>query len=222
MRSLGIDVGLHHHDAILLDGRAVPHTPVRFSDPSLLRDLVKSWCPEVVAIDAPPSFAPSGGSRLAERELHRRGIRVFPCPSAERAEGKAFFDWMRTGFELFAVAAEAGFQLSVDAYAARGCAVEVYPHGTAVALRGARPAAGVLRTSSRKRAWRAQVLADNAVGVDATWTVHQVDAALAALTGIRALEGAASGVGRPDEGVIVVPVNLLLDSYKPEEAGPTR
>jgi predicted nuclease with RNAse H fold len=221
MRSLGIDVGLRHHDAILLDRHAVPHTPVRFSDPSLLGDLVESWRPEVVAIDAPPSFAPSGGSRLAERELHRRGIRVFPCPSAERAEGKAFFDWMRTGFELFAVAAEAGFELSVDARAARGSAVEVYPHGTAVALRGARPAAGVLRTSSRKRAWRAQVLADNGVGVDATWTVHQVDAALAALTGIRALEGAASGVGRPDEGVIVVPVISLLDSYEPE-TGPTR
>jgi hypothetical protein len=56
--------------------------------------------------------------------------------------------------------------------------------------------------------------------VDATWTVHQVDAALAALTGIRALEGAASGVGRPDEGVIVVPVISLLDSYEPEVSIP--
>jgi predicted nuclease with RNAse H fold len=219
MRSLGIDVGLHHHDAVLLDYGTVPHAPVRFSDPSILGDLVGSWRPEVVAIDAPPSFAPSGGSRLAERELHRRGIRVFPCPSAERAEGNSFFDWMRTGFELFAVAAKAGFELSVDASAVRGKAVEVYPHGTAVALRGARPAAGLLRTSRRKRAWRSQVLADNGLSVDAAWTVHQVDAALAALTGIRALDGDASGVGRPDEGVIVVPVVSLLDSYPPEKAG---
>jgi predicted nuclease with RNAse H fold len=217
VRSLGIDVGLHHHDAVLLDGRAAPHAAVRFSEPSLLGDLVECWRPEVVAIDAPPSFAPSGGSRLAERELHRRGIRVFPCPSAERAEGNSFFDWMRTGFALFAVAAEAGFELSVDARAVRGSAVEVYPHGTAVALRGARPAAGVLRTSSRKRAWRAQVLTDTGLDVDAAWTVHQVDAALAALTGVRALEGAAIGVGRPDEGVIVVPVVSLLDSYLPED-----
>src|SRR5262249_48953424 len=139
MRSLGIDVGLRHHDAVLLDGRAFPHAPARFSDPNLLGNLVGSWRPDVVAIDAPPRFAPSGGSRSAERELHRRGIRVFPCPSAERAEGNSFFDWMRTGFELFAVAAKAGFELSLDPGVVRGRAIEVYPHGAAVALRRARP-----------------------------------------------------------------------------------
>lgn len=215
-RSLGIDVGLHHHDAVLLDGRAIAHTPVRFSDPRALADILQAWQPDVVAIDSPPSFAPSGSSRLAERELHRRGIRIFPCPSPERAEGIAFFDWMRVGFELFVVAAKAGFEVGVDASAVRRRAVEVYPHAAAVVLRGARPAAGTLRTARRKRDWRAAVLVDHGVPVGATCTVHQVDAALAALTGIRALEGAASGVGRQEEGVIVVPVSSLLDRYEPE------
>jgi predicted nuclease with RNAse H fold len=216
VRSLGIDVGQHHHDAVMLDGRAVVDAPVRFSDASRLRDLVETWRPEVVAIDSPPCFAPGGTSRWAERSLHRRGIRIFPCPCAERAEGNAFFDWMRAGFGLFVAAAEAGFPVSVDASAVRGRAVEVFPHGSAVTLRGARPAAGTTRSARRKRAWRSQVLADKGVHVGAGCTIHQVDAALAAFTGARALEGAASGVGRPEEGVIVVPVRSLHDRYEPE------
>jgi hypothetical protein len=43
---------------------------------------------------------------------------------------------------------------------------------------------------------------------------------LAALTGGRALEGVASAVGRPEEGVIVVPVPALLDHYEDERASP--
>jgi predicted nuclease with RNAse H fold len=216
VRALGIDVGQHHHDAVLLDGRSVARAPLRFSDPSRLEGLLEDWCPEVVAIDSPPRFAPSGASRSAERALHRRGIRIFPCPSAERAEGKAFFDWMRVGFDLFAVAAKAGFEVGLNSSDVRGRAVEVYPHGSAVTLRGARPAAGTLRSSHGKRAWRAQVLADHGVHVGAGCTVHQVDAAVAAFTGVRALEGAASGVGLPEEGVIVVPVRSLRDRYEPE------
>jgi hypothetical protein len=127
---------------------------------------------------------------------------------------------MRSGFDLFAAAATAGFELGRDASAVRGRALEVYPHGSAVTLRGARPAAGTLRSAPRKRAWRTRVLADNGVWVDAQCTVHQVDAALAAFTGTRALEGAVTGVGRPEEGVIVVPVSSLRDHYEPED--PTR
>lgn len=220
MRSLGIDVGLHHHDAVLVDDRAVVRSPVRFSDPSRLEELIEAWRPEVVAIDSPPCFAPSGTSRAAEHLLHRRGIRIFPCPCAERAEGNAFFDWMRAGFDLFASAAKAGFAVGLDASAVRSRAVEVYPHGSAVILRGARPAPGTLRTARGKRAWRAQVLADNGVSVGDRATVHQVDAMLAALTGARALEGFASAVGRPEEGVIVVPVRALLDHYEAEGATP--
>jgi predicted nuclease with RNAse H fold len=220
VRSLGIDVGLRSHDAVIMDDRAVVDAPVRFSDPSRLDELIDAWRPEVVAIDSPPSFAPSGTSRAAERLLHRRGIRIFPCPCAERAAGNAFFDWMRAGFGLFATAAKAGFGVGLDASAVAGRAVEVYPHGSAVTLRGARPAPGKLRTSRGKRDWRAQVLADNGVSVGDLATVHQVDAMLAALTGVRALEGVASAVGRTDEGVIVVPVSALREQYEVERATP--
>lgn len=218
MRSLGVDVGQHHHDAVLLDGRAVAHAPVRFSDPRQLKELLEAWRPEVVAIDSPPRFAPTCTGRAAERALHRRGIRIFPCPSAERAEGKAFFDWMRTGFKLFAAAASAGFEVGCHASAVRHQALEVYPHGSAVTLRGALPPAGMLRSVAGKRGWRTQVLADNGVYPGPGWTVDQIDAALAAYTGVRALEGAASAVGQPEEGVIVVPVTDLHDRYEPEDA----
>jgi predicted nuclease with RNAse H fold len=218
VRALGIDVGLHDHDAVILDDRAVVDTPVRFSHASRLDELIDAWRPDVVAIDSPPSFAPSGTSRAAERLLHRRGIRIFPCPCAERAEGNAFFDWMRAGFGLFAAAAKAGFGVGLDASAVHGRAVEVYPHGSAVTLRGARPAPGTLRTSRGKRDWRAQVLADNGVSVGDRATVHQVDAMLAALTGARALEGVASAVGHLAEGVIVVPVGALREHYEVEGA----
>jgi predicted nuclease with RNAse H fold len=215
---LGIDVGERRHDAVLLDRRVVACAPVRFSDPRQLKDLLEAWRPAVVAIDSPPRFAPTPAGRAAERELHRRGIRIFPCPCAERAEGNAFFDWMRTGFELFAAAASAGYEVGRDASAVHGRALEVYPHGSAVTLCGARPPTGTLRSVGGKRAWRAEVLADNGVSVDACWSVDQVDAALAAYTGGRALEGAASAVGRPDEGVIIVPVKHLRERYEPEDA----
>ena len=219
-RSLGIDVGQHRHDAVLLDGRAVAEAPVRFSDRRQLTELLEDWRPEVVAIDSPPRFAPTCAGRAAERDLHRRGIRIFPCPCADRAEGNAFFDWMRTGFEVFVAAAAAGYTVCGDATAVRGRALEVFPHGSAVTLRGARPPPGTLRSAAGKRAWRAQVLADNGVVVDDRWSVDQVDAALAAFTGVRALEGAASTVGRPEEGVIVVPVEDLRQRYEAEDGTP--
>ena len=45
---------------------------------------------------------------------------------------------------------------------------------------------------------------------------HRVDAALAALTGFRALHGAACAVGDPTDGVIFLPVPEaeLLDRYE--------
>jgi predicted nuclease with RNAse H fold len=220
MRSLGVDVGQRHHDAVLLDGRAVTHSPVRFSDPVQLKELLEAWRPEVVAVDSPPRFAPTCAGRAAERALHMRGIRIFPCPCAERAEGNAFFDWMRTGFEVFAAAAAAGYTVSCATTAVRGRALEVYPHGSAVTLRGARPPAGTLRSAAGKRAWRTQVLADYGVHAGPGWTVDQVDAGLAAFTGVRSLEGVASAVGQPDEGVIMVPVEDLHDRYPAEDANP--
>jgi predicted nuclease with RNAse H fold len=216
VRSLGVDVGQHQHDAVLLDGPMIARAPVRFTEPRQLEDLIEAWCPEVVAVDSPPWFAPSGRSRLAERSLQRRGIQIFPCPCAERAEGKPFFDWMRTGFCLFVAAARVGFDVGLDSSNVRGRALEVYPHGSAVALRRARPPAGTLRSTRSKRAWRAKVLADNGVDTAVLSTVHQVDAALAALTGVRALEGTASAVGAAGEGVIIVPVPELLEHYDEE------
>ncbi len=53
------------------------------------------------------------------------------------------------------------------------------------------------------------MLASHGVDVDGLPTVDRIDAALAALTGVLALEGSASFLGDPAEGVVLVPVAEL-------------
>ncbi len=57
-----------------------------------------------------------------------------------------------------------------------------------------------------KRAWRERVLRAQGVRTDELTTVDRIDAALAALTGLLALEGKRFAPGDPKEGVIVLPV----------------
>src|SRR5207302_1381491 len=87
---------------------------------------------------------------------------------------------------------------------ARNTAMEVFPHASAVVLAGCLPPPG-----SRKREWRSTVLAAEGVDVRGLRSADQVDAALAALTGVRALQGRFSALGDPREGVIVLPANRL-------------
>jgi hypothetical protein len=57
--------------------------------------------------------------------------------------------------------------------------------------------------------FRRRVLENCGIDTSSLATVDAVDAALAALTGILALEGNVSTVGDPDEGVILLPVSTL-------------
>jgi hypothetical protein len=82
--------------------------------------------------------------------------------------------------------------------------MEVFPHATAVVLAGCLPPAG-----TTKRQWRTLVLDAQGVDTSGLRSADQVDAALAALTGIRALQGRSSALGDPREGVIVLPSNRL-------------
>ena len=70
--------------------------------------------------------------------------------------------------------------------------------------------AGRLRNGDEsKRAFRGRVLEENGIDQSVLPTVDRIDAALAALTGLLALEGTYTGVGDPAEGVIVLPVAEL-------------
>lgn len=203
MRALGIDVGVRKGlDLVLLDGERRICEAVRGVRPKELPTLADDLGPDVVAIDAPPSWARSGRSRLTERELRWFGISCFNTPSDERMGEHPFFRWMTVGFEVYRVL-EDRFPRYRDG-SVRGTAIEVFPHASAVVLAGCLPPRGV-----PVHAWRRSVLREHGVDTGALRSADQVDAALAALTGLYALERRFSAPGDPLEGRIVVPAASL-------------
>ena len=165
-------------------------------------DTVADLRPDVVCIDSPPAWALDGRSRLAERELRRLGITAFATPLDPGPH--RFYGWMRCGFAIFDAIAETHPRYREGPVS--GTAAEVFPEATAALL------AGRLRSADEpKSTFRRAVLADQ--GIDATplRSIDSVDAALAALTGVIALDHGFSTVGDPAEGVIVLPVASLPD-----------
>jgi predicted nuclease with RNAse H fold len=204
VRSLGIDVGVRKGlDLVLLDESLRPAATLRRVEVATLGDVLDELRPDVVAIDAPPGWGVGGGSRTTERELRVFGIQSFGTPSDERQVDRPFYEWMRVGFEVFRVAAEGGYPRYASGNV-RGTAIEVFPHASAVVLAGCLPTPG-----RAKRAWRAGVLARRGVDVEGLRSADQVDAALAALTGLVALAGKRTALGDPVEGVIVLPAAAL-------------
>lgn len=205
MRAVGIDIGVRKGlDVVVLDETLAPVELRRRLSPEELTDVLSAAAPDVVAIDSPPSWGRSkGGSRMTEREIRRWGIQSYGTPSdPKRAEGP-FYEWMRVGFRAFEAAARAGFPRYAGGRP-RGTAMEVFPHGSAVVLAGCLPP-----PSTGKREWRASVLRARGVRVEELRSADQVDAALAALTGLEALRGHLFAPGDPKEGVIVLPARSL-------------
>ncbi len=216
MRSLGIDVGIRKgHDVVVLEeDLTVSHTALRV-DTEDVEHLIHEWQPEIVAIDSPPAWSSGGKSRDVEKALGRLGIRSFPTPNEQTGPANTFFDWMQVGFKLFETAKRAGY-VRYRSGDPRHTAIEVFPHATAAVL-----AKGLLPLGTHKAAWRRSVLANDGVGTATLPSLDQIDAALAALTGLRALQGDFVPVGDPDEGVIVLPVTDLQDRYLRLEPSPS-
>ncbi|MBI4259970.1 MAG: DUF429 domain-containing protein [Actinobacteria bacterium] len=216
MRSLGIDVGVRKGlDLVLLDEGLAPVATHRRLPVTALGRLIEEHRPDVIAVDSPPSWATSGRARRTEREVRWFGIQCFGTPTRDRGADHPFYEWMRVGFEVFRVAAANGYPRYGSGPPA-GHALEVFPHATAVVLAGCLPPQG-----SNKRSWRGAVL--RAAGVDGASlsSVDQVDAALAALTGLFALRRRFSAPGDPAEGVIVLPsATLPANPYRRCPAAP--
>jgi predicted nuclease with RNAse H fold len=185
-------------DLVLLDeqrrvcelARRLPHE--RF------RDTVLEWAPDVVAIDSPPRWASPEAVRETERLVRRLGIQLYVTPAEARRSAKGFHDWMIAGMDAFR-AIEDHYTL-FDGASAQHAALEVFPHGAAVVL------ARCLRPKEQpKHDWRREVLAAEGVLLTRLVSPDLVDAALAALTGLYALEGRACWLGLPAEGMIVLP-----------------
>jgi predicted nuclease with RNAse H fold len=205
---VGVDVSVRRGlDVVLLDGdRRLPGPPLARQTPADLEAFLRRVRPAVVAIDSPPAWGMRGGSRRAERELIALGLPCFRTPSDPALREHPFYGWMFAGHAAFAAAARAGYPCFRGGPDGRGRAMEVFPHGVAVALAGRRPPPGTSRQPAAKRRWRAGVL--TAAGVDVTplRTLDAVDAALAALVAVIVAEdGLWFSLGEPDEGCVVLP-----------------
>ena len=186
-----------------MDERRVPLAVRSHTRPEEVGALIDEFRPDVVAIDSPPRWAATGRSRRTERELAACNIQSFNTPSEIHGRGNAFFAWMEVGFGVFRIAAEHGFP-TYGGGSPKRRAMEVFPHATAVVLAGSLPPKGV-----SKRSWREGVLHAQGVRTDELTSIDRIDAALAALTGLLALDGRRFAPGDPKEGVIMLPVSTL-------------
>lgn len=171
-------------------------------------ELVDGLRPDIVCIDSPSGWSISGASRRAERELAR--LRITAYATGADPGDHSFYRWMRVGFSLFEALADR-YPLFRGADP-QGTAAEVFPHASAVFL------AGRARSPTEsKMQFRRQVLESNQVDPARLRGIDRIDAALAALTGLVALEGTWSCVGDPAEGVILLPARsgVLMPAAPP-------
>jgi predicted nuclease with RNAse H fold len=204
MRAMGIDVSLVRRlDIVVLsDIGQIEYGPVKV-DTADISAVLRDAKPDVVAIDSPPKWGTNGKSRIIETQLRKLGINVYSCP--QDPGNHPFYRWMREGFRVFEAVVADGFSLYRGHPITGRQSIEVFPHASAVTLRGSLPAKGIL-----KQSWRRRVLVEAGVQVDALSTVDQIDAGLAALTGTRFLEGRFSCVGEPGESVLVLPIQRMV------------
>jgi hypothetical protein len=221
-----VDVSLGRGlDVVVMEGSVVKEVLTRVGQGQLER-LVRDLQPEAVAIDAPPKPGlgllrdPAEGARLrvpprpgthlsrriAEYELSRRGIGSHQT----HWDVQHLFSWMTAGFDAFAATKRAGYPPYLGSPLAHGRSLEVFPYASYVVLRGC-------SSPSRKGrlGWRRAILDEVGVtGLSPEAAIDTLDAACAALTAERFLEGRGCWVGDPREGVIVLPVPELADRYR--------
>jgi predicted nuclease with RNAse H fold len=198
---VGVDVAEERKglDLVALDSRRVVIASAgRLTLDQTASIILDEIRPDVVCIDSPSGWSHSGKSRRSEIELRKLGITAFSTPSDPGDH--PFYRWMRVGFSLYE-ALSPMYGLGNGSVLLQ-TAVEVFPEATAVLL------AGRLRNSTEsKREFRGNVLESQGIDVYRLPTVDRIDAALAAVTGILALEGEASYLGDPSEGTILIPVS---------------
>jgi predicted nuclease with RNAse H fold len=221
MVGVGVDVSVARGlDVVVLDrGRRLVCPPLARQTPEDLEGLLRRIRPGAVGIDSPPAWGVRGSSRRAERDLIGLGLPCFRTPAAPELREHPFYAWMFAGHAAFAAAARAGYPCFTGGPEASARALEVFPHGAAVALAGCRPPPGTARRPAEKRRWRAAVLAGAGVDVGPLRTLDAVDAALAALVAVIVAEGGPwFALGDADEGCVVLPGEAPAGPY-PREGG---
>ena len=162
-------------------------------------------------------------SRVCDTLLFRRRLPLDPVPATGQALA-AWEGWREFGFDLGAALdglglfrPEAGDAL--EAPVGRGATrfgrlCETYPDAVFCSLLGHRPSAKRTPWGLQQRiaALRMRGVVDDDGGL---WhrTLDELDACAAAFAAYALAEGTGSRVGDPREGVIVLPVTELADSY---------
>ena len=164
-------------------------------------------------------------SRVCDALLFRRRLPLYPVPSAGEALSR-WQAWIGVGFELFDALAPLGLYKPAtvadvegrvgEGAARHGRVCETYPDAVFCSLLGHRPPPKRTPGGLQQRiaALRLRGVVDDDGGL---WqrTVDELDACAAAYAAYALSEGFGSWVGDPEEGVIVLPVEQLEDSYTP-------
>ena len=202
VRVIGVDVAEQRKglDLVALDDQrriVERRTKATVDDVTTMVTAVR---PEAVCIDSPPAWSLNGNSRCGAQPRVLPGITAFLTPTDPGDH--PFYRWMRAGFAIFDAIADAYPRYRSGAVLQT--ALEVFPEATAVVLAGERRPSAESKVVVRRR-----VLAAHGVDAGALPSLDAVDAALAALTGLIALDGHFVGVGAPEEGVVVLPTSTL-------------
>jgi hypothetical protein len=137
--------------------------------------------PALVAIDAPLSLPITGNLRRADRLLIERGFRVFP-PT----------------FATMKALTARGIRLANELRAKGTKVIEIHPRTSGLIMFGS-PDRRTWISELKKLGWE----------VNSEVSEHEVDAVIAALTGLFHLRGRTEEVGSQAEGTIVVPLGRL-------------
>jgi predicted RNase H-like nuclease len=210
--TVGIDVGgsSKGFHAVALQGNKVLEAKCfRGSEREhVIGELVR-WCvnqkAQAVAVDAPCGWSMDGGSRPCERALQRMGISSFYTPMRAKAEGRAFYDWVRNGEALFHA-----FQSHFPLYKGGGAVepgrrfcFETFPHAITWQRRGGNADAKSKRKQRRDLLEQGQRPVDLAKHKS---SIDFIDAALCAQMAADVLAGAPfHALGDVESGFLLVP-----------------
>ncbi len=179
MKIIGIDLAgrsTNPSGFALLSGRTFK-TQLVYSDKQMI-DLCTKARPAIISIDAPLGFPERGNLRKADVSLIKRGLRVFP-PT---------FAGMRS-------LTERGIRLAKKLRARKIRVIEIHPRTSGVVL---------FKTANRDR-W-IKKLREMGFRFEGGNSQHEMDAALAALTGAIHIRGKTEEIGDLKEGTIVIPL----------------
>ena len=173
----------------LLSGDQI-ETCLLYSDAEIIERCMQIR-PKVVAIDAPLSLPKQGGFRAADKQLVKRGFRVFPPMFAGMKKLTA------RGIKLAREMRSRGLEV-----------IEIHPRTSGIVLFGS-PERTKWISKLRGQSWRLKFGKSE----------HEIDAVVAALTGMFWVKKKAEEVGDKREGTILMPRGLLETCVRAQLSG---